>query len=246
MRRLALLVITAALGMNVGCSSSKPEQESAGLTQASGFAQALASLRYRFTSGKSELQRALDAKKQAKSWRMETQMRFHPGNPLVTVSEVSCPDRQRLTGMVGQASYETIRIGGDAYVKNEKGNWDKGPSRADMIPCGDKTGAPAPWAMMSEGRDIGTVLGLLAASNNVEVKRSTLIVLDGEPCQQWEVNLTHPAKQHGPMGTMTYAVCIDYRTHVLRRIVMGTGGMIINYYDWNKPITIEAPRSFGP
>jgi hypothetical protein len=55
----------------------------------------------RFTSGQKALQQANDAKAAAKSYKMRVEMRLHPGDPFITVEEMACPDRQRLTASLG-------------------------------------------------------------------------------------------------------------------------------------------------
>jgi hypothetical protein len=37
-------------------------------------------------------------------------------------------------------------------------------------------------------------------------------------------------------------VCIDPSKHLPVAVSMGSGGMVTSYYDWNKPIQIDAPK----
>jgi hypothetical protein len=45
------------------------------------------------------------------------------------------------------------------------------------------------------------------------------------------------------MGDMRYTICIDTDTHLPRQVVMGSGGIIVTYYDWDQPININVPVS---
>src|SRR5512146_1331188 len=54
------------------------------------------------TTGQAEIQLSLRAKKTAKSFRMKTLLSLHPGQPLETVTEVSCPDQERFTTTIGE------------------------------------------------------------------------------------------------------------------------------------------------
>src|SRR5574337_1844902 len=82
------------------------------------LARAYASLRSRFSSGQSELQKALDAKKAAHSWRTVTLLRAHPGRALETTIEVSCPDREHIVTSLGATHYETIRVGRQSWTRS--------------------------------------------------------------------------------------------------------------------------------
>jgi hypothetical protein len=39
---------------------------------------------------------------------------------------------------------------------------------------------------------------------------------------------------------MNYTLCID-SAHLPHQVVMGSGGLITTYSDWNKPIQIDPP-----
>jgi hypothetical protein len=223
-----------------GCSGGTQNSEAGRISFST---QLMAALKARFTSGNVELRKSFEAKKVAKSWRMRTEMRLHPGDPLVTISEVSCPDRQKLTTIMHDVAInEAYRIGPDVYTKGEKG-WQKQPLRSDAYPCGVNTGYPAPWAMLNEGRDAATALSMLSETAKPTVKVGRLIELDGAPCQQWDISFGHPGKGGIGSGIMTYNVCIDYYTHYPKRISTSNGNIIITYYDWNQPINIAPPAS---
>jgi hypothetical protein len=41
---------------------------------------------------------------------------------------------------------------------------------------------------------------------------------------------------------MHYTVCIDPKTHLPLRIMMGSGSVVTTYSDWNAPIQIDPPK----
>jgi len=244
-RKIRLIGIMAILAVMTACGSKESAFPGASLDVAL-VPRVWASVRAVFVTGKSDLQSAVTAKNAAKSWRMKTEMRLHPGEPLVTISEVSCPDHERMTGKLGQSHYESIRVGGEAFVRANDQSWQKSTVTADFYPCGDSPGMRAPWAIMNEGRDLTSVLFKLVEAGNATAVRGPLVKIDGETCQAWTVQFTHPDKKGADRKTpadkkMSYSICLDTGTHLPRQIVMGTGGLVTTYYDWNAPINIQPP-----
>jgi len=123
---IVLLLAAVAIAM-VGRSSVAPTpMGSVGVSQPAYASRLLAGLRVRFTTGKSEMQRALEAKKEARSFRMTTLLHLHPGRPLETVVEVSCPDRERFTPRLAIALFMLCA----SAAKHTRNNWmARGPCR---------------------------------------------------------------------------------------------------------------------
>ena len=237
---IALAAVAIAL---IGASSTRPSVVGGLATTEPGFTQKLlAGVRASFTTGKAEIQRSFEAKKNAKSYRMKTQLRLHPGHPLETVIEVSCPDRERFTTTIGDRAFHAVRIANKAYVEQQDGTWtvqDTAPT--GWSPCGENPGEPAPWAVMNEGRELVTLLSKM--SGNADFARGTFVGTSSGNCQQWLVNLKVPGSAgqgHGNNG-LRYTVCIDANQHLPVTVSMGSGGMVTSYSDWNQPIPIEAP-----
>src|SRR5437868_2162637 len=180
---VSLGALLAMLMLSAGCSSG---------SEPGPFSRAYNSLRSRFSSGQSELQKALDAKKAAHSWRTVTLLRAHPGRAMETTVEVSCPDREHIVTKLGDTRYESIRVGNQAWIRGNDGEWKEQPAVPDAYPCGSNPGAPAPWAMMNEGRDPATVIAAMAAKMNAQVGRGELAKVGDAPCQQWVVTFQHP------------------------------------------------------
>ncbi|HSB75871.1 MAG TPA: hypothetical protein VLC12_09490 [Terriglobales bacterium] len=225
---ISLSALLGAFLLTAACSSG---------SQPGPLGRAYASLRGRFSSGQSELQKALDAKKAAHSWRTVTLLRAHPGRALETTIEVSCPDREHIVTSLGGTRYESIRVGNQAWTRSNNGAWTSEPENADAYPCGANPGAPARWAMMNEGRDPATVIATMAAKMNAQVGRGEIARVGDSSCQRWIVSFQHPGGERG----VNYTVCIDPGDHLPREVVMGSGGLVTTYSDWNKPMQIDAP-----
>lgn len=241
---IATFVLAAVALAFMGRSEAAPAAMGAiGVKEPGVAAGLVAGVKAHFTTGQAEIQRALEAKKTAKSFRMKTLLSLHPGHPLETVTEVSCPDRERFTTTIGERAFHAVRIGSKAYVEQQDGKWSVQETQpSGWSPCGDNPGEPAPWAVMNEGRDPSTVLARLIA--NAEVTRGAFVGTNVGNCQQWVLNLKMPggaAHGHGA-GGLRYTVCIDPSRHLPVAVSMGNGGMVTSYYDWNEPIQIDAPK----
>jgi len=236
---VVLLLAALAVGL-VGMAA--PAAVSAGAPQPAFAARLEAGLKARLTTGKAELQRSFDTRKEVKSFRMKTVLQLHPGHPLETFVDVSCPDRERFTTTIGEQAFHAVRIGNKAYIEQKDGTWTTQDTQpTGWSPCGDNPGEPAPWAVMNEGRDPATVLAKMADS--AEIVRGAFAATPAGNCQQWIVNLTMPGGSshgHGNNG-LRYTVCIDPKDHLPRSVVMGSGGVITTYSDWNQPVKIDPP-----
>lgn len=243
---LIAVVVVAAL-LLIGIASPGTAKVAGNGASLPGYsARLVAGLKARMTNGKAEIQRSAEAKKEVKSFRMKTVLRMHPGQALETLVEVSCPDRERFTTTIGEKSFHAIRIGNKAYVEQKEGGWsvqDTQPS--GWSPCGGDPGEPAPWAIMNEGRDLSVVLAKMA--DNVEAKRGLFVGTADGNCQEWVLDVKIPggANSHGGGGHgatgLRYTLCMDQDRHLPLMISMGSGGMVTQYSDWNKPIQIDAP-----
>ena len=94
----------------------------------------------------------LHGQKRRQEFPHTTLLHLHPGHPLETLVEVSCPDRERFTTTIGDRAFHAVRIGSKAYVEQQNGSWSvQDTPPLGWSPCGDNPGEPAPWAVMSEG-----------------------------------------------------------------------------------------------
>jgi hypothetical protein len=240
MKRVAIFAaLLAGLLSASGCTSAKTAGSA---SQLGAWVRLKAALRARFTNGKAALQQASNAKAAATSYRMRVEMRLHPGDPFITEEEVLCPDKIHMVANLGdRPMYEAYRVASTSYVMDQ-GKWIQSPVPPDVYPCGNNPGAPVPWAILNEGRDMTSALAQLVNRANATVSVGSLAVVDGAPCQQWEVEFGHPGKKGSPgMGSMRYTICIASATHLPLEVVMGSGGIRVKYYDWNKPMKVSAP-----
>jgi hypothetical protein len=241
---IVVLCTIAAIAMirvsSGGAAASMGEIE---MSKPSLAARIVAGLKAQFTSGNAEMQRSFAARQNVKSFRMKTLLQLHPGHPLETVVEVSCPDRERFTTTIGEKAYHAVRIGGKAYVEQQDGSWAVQDTAAEgWSPCGANPGEPAPWAVMNEGRDPTAVLAKML--DKTEITRGAFVGTTDGNCRQWIMSVKLPggtAHGHGASG-LHYTVCIDPDQHLPVAVVMGGGGMVTTYSDWNKPIQIDAPK----
>jgi hypothetical protein len=214
-----LLLATVAVALMARSSAPAASMGAIGVSDPGSAAKLVAGLKSKFTTGKAEVGRALEAKKSATSFRMKTLLQLHPGHPLA------------------------VRIADKAYVEQQDGTWTvQQTAPTGWSPCGENPGEPAPWAVMNEGRDPSTVLAELSA--NAEIIRGAFVSTNVGNCQQWMLTLQMPggsAHGHGASG-LHYTVCIDPNGHLPVAVSMGSGGMVTTYYDWNKPIQIDAPK----
>lgn len=242
---IVLLLVAAAVAVLARSSSAAAvSMGDIQFSQPNAGARLVNGMKVFFTSGKTEIERTLEAKKSARSFRMKTVLRLHPGQPLETLTEVSCPDRERFTTTIGNRSFRAVRIGEKAYVEQEDGSWtvqDTAPT--GWSPCGDNPGEPAPWAVMNEGRDPSTVLAKLLTMS--QITPGALVTTSTGNCQQWILSLQLPGGgQHGHAASgLHYTACIDPSDHLPIAVVMGSGGMVTSYSDWNTPIQIDAPTN---
>ncbi|MBZ5522487.1 MAG: hypothetical protein LAP21_09630 [Acidobacteriia bacterium] len=246
----AILIILAvvvaavvALAMAGVASPGTAAAAGTGVSDPGYSARLMAGLKARMTDGKTEIQRALEARKNVTSFRMKTVLRMHPGQPLETVAEVSCPDRERFTTTIGDSIFHAVRIGNKAYVEQKDGTWTTQETPpTGWSPCGDNPGEPAPWAVMNEGRDPSVVMAKMV--DQIEATRGAFIATSDGNCQEWMLNIKIPggaSHGHGASG-LRYTLCMDPNQHRPVSITMGSGGMVTTYSDWNKPIQIDAPK----
>jgi len=248
MKRAALILIIVLLLAAValalaGVSSVAPTpMGSVTVSQAGYVNRVVAGMKSHFTSGKAEMQRAFAAKQEVKSFQMTTLLHLHPGQPLKTVIEISCPDRERFTTTIGDRTFHAVRIGSKAYTQQQDGTWlVQDMPGSGWAPCGGNAGDPAPWAVMNEGRDPSVVLAKMA--EHAEIVRGAFVATPEGNCQQWTVVLKLPGgAQHGHgAGGLSYTICLD-SNHLPVAVSMGSGGMVTSYSDWNKAIQIDEPK----
>ncbi|HYX53481.1 MAG TPA: hypothetical protein VE783_08510 [Candidatus Limnocylindrales bacterium] len=234
---IAVLAIAFAGGKTAPAAALGPVK----LTTPSASARFLASIQAHFSTGKGELQRAFGVKQQARSYRMKTITQLRRGEPMETIVEVVCPDRERFITTASGKEFHAVRIGSTGYLEREDGTWNVVTTPpSGWAPCGPDPGEPAPWAVVNEGRDPTAVLAKLEGA---DISRGVLVSTPAGECQQWIIKLQMPgavAHAHGSKG-LEYTLCVDPKQHLPMAVAMG-GTIVTSYYDWNKPIQIDPPK----
>jgi hypothetical protein len=153
------------------------------------------------------------AMQKATSWKMT--MKSGTGE---TVMEVVCPDKMRTTTKTGAMTAEMIRVGNDMY--------SKAGSRWMKIPA---TGQPASVCGGAAG---ASQMPKLDA--NVKMTKGGTQTVNGETCTEWTTTVK------GADGKETSSTMCVGSDNLPRQ--MKSGDAVMTFSDWNKPITIEAPK----
>ena len=128
--------------------------------------------------------------------------------------EVLCPDKSRMTTKTGAMSTEMVRIGGDMYMK-AGGKWMK-------------TLAQGPNPAQC-GQTAATSDKMPKTDATAKVTKGATQTINGETCQEWTTTA----------GTASSTICVG-SDNLPRQIKSGEA--TITYSDWNKPLTIDAPK----
>jgi hypothetical protein len=143
--------------------------------------------------------------------------------------EVVLPDRVRGTVAAGGANMEMIMAGGSTYMKMPTGQWIKAP------------GAPIDFGTMDPKRYENDFRGSVSNVSLVGPE-----VVDGTPTLVYQYDVAEPAAPAGAkVGPMHAKVWVGVADRLPRKLEVsggpGGGTTTITYYDYNAPITIEAP-----
>jgi hypothetical protein len=150
----------------------------------------------------------------ATSWHMTMK------GPGVDMSmDVVCPDKMRTVTKAGAGTAETVRVGDAMYMKAGP-KWMKVPATGQPASVCGNTAAP--------GSKMPTV------DPNVTMTKGGTETVNGETCTDWTTTVSD-----GKGGQTSSIMCIGSDNLPLQ---IKTGQMVMTYSDWNKPITIEAPK----
>jgi hypothetical protein len=190
-----------------------------------------------------ELQRSIDAQRVAKSFKLNLIESPRGQKTMETTMEVTCPDRWRMFTTNGSGGkVEIVRIGRDAYVREERGPWTTIPAPLGVgSPCYDEQPEVDPAHVYDEESD--AVARLLSMSTHASLQRTAVRDVNGTPCQEWAVSLA-PDEE---LGQPRVVVCTGQADALPRRISLFDGDrtvMVATFYDWNVPNSIERPGSF--
>jgi hypothetical protein len=128
--------------------------------------------------------------------------------------EVVCPDKVRMTTKTGAMSTEMLRIGGDMYMKAGS-KWMKAPAQG-----------PNP---ANCGQTAATNDKMPKTDASAKITKGGTQTINGETCTEWTTTV----------GANSSTICVG-SDNLPRQIKSGEA--TITYSDWNKPLTIDAPK----
>lgn len=128
--------------------------------------------------------------------------------------EVVCPDKSRMTTKTGAMTSQMVRIGGDMYVKAGS-KWMKTPAQGPN---------PAQCGQTAASND-----KMPKTDASAKITKGGTQTINGETCTEWTTTV----------GTNSSTICVG-SDNLPRQIK--SGDATITYSDWNKPITIDAPK----
>ena len=187
-------------------------------------------------SGKAVLESQVAAMNSVQSWRIRTEI-----NNVTRTHVAICPDKEHIVEQgLGQAS-EYIRIGDDVYWRKGATPWKKGMPTSSYFFVNVLTARPCltnPKPYTNEANGAEELRQWIA--DDVRTARITKGDMKFETdydCREWKVTQEQTVAFH--YFKKEYVVCIGEKDH-LPRTMTATGGYSTKY-EWNIPLTIEAP-----
>jgi hypothetical protein len=184
-------------------------------------------------SGLMELERCQNAVRQAKSWTVESISR--PESPtfvtFTTRNRVSCPEdseylyRTRTHDDV-ITEQSTVQTHGATYVETVDGTWHQ--IAAPLNPEISAECGKGPAVVQQTVFNAVLEVPRRRAGKVVEGRLQTI---EGAKCQEWNVDYGNEWPQTAP-----FAVCIDTKTHLPRRIAFGYPSAEHTFTGWNSTI----------
>ena len=138
--------------------------------------------------------------------------------------DVVCPDKMHTQSKTRGMMVEMVRVGDNMYTKSG-GKWMK-------MPTGGKQAAVCGNTATTSG---GANSRVPTFDPNVKMTKGGTETVNGETCTDWNGTVTD-AKG----ATHTWTLCVG--SDNLPRL-MKNADTTITYSNWNKPITIEAPKT---
>lgn len=195
-------------------------------------------------SGKQALESEVSAMNSAQSWRITTEINGTGGGGVTRTHVGICPDKEHIVevgqaGLAGASEY--IRIGDDIYWRKGASPWKKGMPTSSYFFVNILTARPCltnpkPYTKEADGAE--------ELRQWIADDVRTAKITKGNPkfevdydCQDWKVTQEQTVAFH--YFKKEYVVCINDKDH-LPRTMTATGGYATKY-EWNIPLTIEAP-----
>jgi hypothetical protein len=191
-------------------------------------------------AGKAVLEEEVAAMNSVQSWRIRTEMTLTGG--VVTRTHVAiCPDKEHIVEQgLGPAS-EYVRIGDEIYWRKGATEWKKGMPTSSYFFANILTARPCltnpkPYTNEADGSE--ELRQWIAEDVRMaKITKGDLKFEDEYNCREWKVTEEQTVAYH--YFKKEYVVCINEKDR-LPRTMTATGGYSTKY-EWNIPLTIEAP-----
>lgn len=195
-------------------------------------------------TGKRVLEEQVSAMNSAQSWRIRTEMQGTGGSVVRTHVGI-CPEKEHIVeeGQAGPAAAsEYIRVGDDVYWRKGATAWKKGMPTSTYFFMNVLTARPCLTNPKPSGANQPD--GSEELRQWIAEDVQTAKITKGErkfetdyDCQEWRVTQEQTVAFH--YYKKEYVACINEKDH-LPRTMTATGGYLTKY-EWNIPLTIEAP-----
>ena len=191
-------------------------------------------------SGKAVLEAEAAAMNGVKSWRITSEMQGMGGK--VTRTHVAtCPDKEHIVEQGPGAASEYIRIGDDVYWRKGATPWKKGMPTSSYFFMNVLTARPCltnPKPYTNEANGAEELKQWIADDvRTAKITKGEMRFETDYDCREWKVTKEESIQLQN--YKREYVVCIGEKDH-LPRTMAATGGYSTKY-EWNIPVTIEAP-----
>jgi hypothetical protein len=194
--------------------------------------------------GKKALHREELALSDVSSWRTFTSISKN-GRPKVQRNYAAqCPDKEHILERNMEDLAEYIRIGDDTYYRKNSYQWVKGDPGPDLFlpmptprPCLSNPGEPSsrPPGGAEEVR-----LALESDIKDGRIEKGETKTSNGKPCQEWSITRF---TERNTLGN--YTACLNV-TDSLPQYIRDENEDFHMTFEWNTPVTIEAPDLDSP
>lgn len=197
------------------------------------------------SAGQREFKKELAALQSVHSWKMNLQTSSRSGRYIMSRNEEAiCPDQQHIAESSTEGVAEYTRVGDDVYYRQNSLNWIKGVPGPDLF-----IALPTPQPCISDptqpksAPNAGTEELRLTIQNNIDhgtIEEGEEKKVNGITCRMWKVT---ELTATGMLGS--YSTCIGEIDHLPRTIESANHAFTLTY-EWNMPLTIEAPDTTQP
>ena len=195
--------------------------------------------------GEKEFKQMQQTLEHVRSWKITTQISQRGMLAVQRAHEAICPDQEHIMeSAVSTGGAEYIRLKDDVYYRKNNQAWVRGMPGPDLFfpyptprPCLSDPGQSSsqPGGGAEEMRLI-----LQHDMDNGTIEKGELEQVGGASCREWKVLVTTAQNTMG-----SYNICIGEQDHLPRRIQSLNQDFTIRF-EWNVPVTVQAPDMNTP